>query len=67
MNVVSISVPAVIKQSYLSDAQKAACEKNGMTVSRSSLGDMDEVNLRGDAESRELESRIERVLRRISR
>jgi hypothetical protein len=67
MNIVSIPVPAVIKQSYLSESQKAQCEKAGMTVIRSALGDMDEVELSGYAESKDLEDRIVRVLQRISR
>jgi hypothetical protein len=67
MNIVSIPVPAVIKQSYLSESQKAQCEKAGMTVTRSALGDMDEVELSGNAESKDLEERIVRVLQRISR
>jgi hypothetical protein len=67
MNIVSIPVPAVIKQSYLSDSQKKQCEKAGMAVTRSALGDMDEVELSGNAESKDLEARIERLLQRISR
>ena len=67
MNIVSIPVPAVIKQSYLSKLQKAQCEKAGMAVTRSSLGDMDEVELSGNAESKDLEARIVRLLQRISR
>ena len=67
MNIVSISVPAVIKQSYLSESQKTQCEKAGMTVTRSALGDMDEVELSGNAESKDMEARIVRLLQRISR
>ena len=67
MNNVSIPIPAVIKQSYLSESQKAQCEKAGMTVTRSVLGDMDEVELSGNAESKDLEARIVRLLQRISR
>ena len=67
MNIVSIPVPAVIKQSYLSESQKTQCEKEGMAVTRSALGDMDEVELSGNAESKDLEERIVRVLQRISR
>jgi hypothetical protein len=67
MNIISIPVPAVIKQSYLSESQKAQCEKSGMIVTRSALGDMDEVELSGYAESKDLEARIVRVLQRVSR
>ena len=67
MNIVSIPIAAVIKQSYLSESQKAQCEKAGMTVTRSALGNMDEVELSGNAESKDLEERIVRVLQRISR
>jgi hypothetical protein len=67
MNIVSIPVPAVIKQSYLSESQKTQCGKAGMAVTRSALGDMDEVELSGNAESKDLEERIVRVLQRISR
>lgn len=67
MNIISIPVPAVIRQSYLSESQKDHLEKRGMTVVRSTLNDMDEVVLSGDAESAELETRIVRALQRISR
>lgn len=67
MNIISVAVPAVIPQSYLSEAQTRAIEKQGMVVIRSSTGDMDEVEFRGDAESRELEQRVISALQRISR
>jgi hypothetical protein len=43
MNIVNIPVPAVIRQSYLSESQKAQCEKSGMTVTRSAIGDMQRI------------------------